>query len=762
MKNKFIYSAIIAGMSLFGCQSNNGTVNSGWKSYSQDPVIEYKVDSLLALMTLEEKIGQMAQFSGHTNLTGPATGDDFREYVDKGLVGSIFNVFSVDALRKIQEYAVEKSRLNIPVLFAADVIHGYKTTFPIPLAESCSWDLELMEQSARTAAIEATADGISWNFAPMVDIARDPRWGRVMEGAGEDPYLGSLVASARVKGFQGISSYKDLAQTNTLIACAKHFAAYGAAEAGRDYNTVDISDHRLRETYFPPFEAAIDAGVASFMTAFNEIAGVPCTGSKYLYTDVLRDEWDFRGMVVTDYTAIEEMIDHGSAKDLKEAGMQSVNAGIDMDMKSMAFTKHLEELVKEGKVAESTIDRAAARILEMKFMLGLFEDPFKYFNEERAKEMVGNPAHLDQALEVTQRSIVLLKNKDQVLPVNPQNKKRVALIGPMVKERNSLNGEWAIRGDRNESITLYEGLMDRYAKSSVSFSYAKGCGLDEEDDMKGLNEAMRVATSSDVIVLALGEDYNWSGEAACRTNLKLPKPQLRLMKALKKTNKPIVLVLFNGRPLDLSWEDENVDAIVEAWYPGTMAGLAVADVLSGAYNPSAKLTLTFPRNIGQIPIYYNHKNTGRPYIDGSGADYLSSYRDVPNSPLYPFGYGLSYTNFEYKSLKLSATSLNEDGKIEVTAEVENTGHYAGEEIVQLYIQDVSASVTRPVKELKGFEKIHLEMGESQIVNFTIDRSTIEFLGLNKQSIVEPGKFRLWIGSHSADEVLSAEFELIME
>lgn len=758
MKNRFVYSVIVAGTLLIGCKTNTKQ-NSEWKSYSQDQIIEKKVDSLLSIMTLEEKIGQMAQFSGHTNLTGPATGDDFREYVDKGLVGSIFNVFSVKALRQIQEYAVEKSRLKIPVLFAADVIHGYKTTFPIPLAESCSWDMELMENSARTAAIEATADGICWNFAPMVDIARDPRWGRVMEGAGEDPYLGSLIASARVKGFQGINTYRDFTNPNTMIACAKHFAAYGAAEAGRDYNTVDISDHRLRETYLPPFKASVDAGVGSFMTAFNEIAGIPCTGSKYLYTDILRDEWDYRGMVVTDYTAIEEMIDHGFAKDLKEAGMLSVNAGIDMDMKSMAFTKHLEELVKEGKVDELVVDRAAARILEMKFMLGLFDDPYKYLDEERANKLVGNTEHLDQALKVSQRSIVLLKNQDQVLPLKPEIRKRVALIGPMIKERNSLNGEWAIRGDRNESITLFEGLNDRYENSEVIFSYAKGCSLGDKDDMNGLKEATGLAAKSDVIVLALGEDYNWSGEAACRTNIKLPEPQLHLLKALKKTNKPIVLVLFNGRPLDLSWEDENIEAIVEAWYPGTMAGLAVADVLSGAYNPSAKLTMTFPRNIGQIPIYYNHKNTGRPYVDGSGVDYLSSYRDVPNSPLYPFGYGLSYTNFKYQNLQLSSSEFNKQGNIKVSAEIKNIGNYAGEEVVQLYIQDITASVTRPVKELKGFKKIYLEKGESKVVNFTIDKSTVEFLGMDNKLIAEPGKFNLWIGSHSADETLKSEFKM---
>ncbi|WP_255433946.1 glycoside hydrolase family 3 N-terminal domain-containing protein [Carboxylicivirga sp. M1479] len=747
-------------MSLLGCDSQKEPSKRGWESYSQDPVIEHKVDSILSLMTIEEKVGQLGQFSGHTDLTGPATGDDFRTYVDKGLVGSIFNVFGVEALTQIQKHAIEKSRLNIPLLFAADVIHGYKTIFPIPLAESCSWDLALMEKTARAAALEATSDGISWNFAPMIDVARDPRWGRVMEGAGEDTYLGSLVAAARVTGFQGIKDYSDFSDPNTLMACAKHFVAYGAAEAGRDYNTVDVSDHRLRETYFPPFEAAVEAGVASFMTAFNEVFGVPCTGSKYLYTDVLRDEWGFKGMVVTDYTAILEMIDHGFSEDLKEAAMQSINAGIDMDMKSMAFSKHLAELVKEGKVPESAINQAAARVLEMKFLLGLFDNPYKYLDHDRANKWVSHPDHYKLALEAAKRSIVLLKNDDHILPMLPNKMKQVALIGPMIKERSSLNGEWAIKGDRNESITLYEGLMQEYSKSKVSFSYAKGCGLEDEDDMKGLNEAIRIAQNSDVILLGLGENYHWSGEAASRTNIKLPEPQLKLMKALKKTNKPIILVLFNGRPLNLSWEDDNIEAIVEAWYPGTMAGEAVANVLSGKYNPSAKLTLTFPRNVGQIPIYYNHKNTGRPYVEGSGADYRSSYRDVQNSPLYPFGYGLSYSTFEYSDLKLSTNTIFLDGEIKISLEVKNKSGMAGEEIVQLYIQDVAASVTRPVKELKDFKKIHLEKGESKNVTFSINKKSLTFLGQDKTPIVEPGKFRLWVGQHSADERLNAEFELL--
>ncbi|BDD06727.1 beta-glucosidase BglX [Aureibacter tunicatorum] len=745
------------------CSSDNkqsSAISSGWKSYSQDQKIEYKVDSVLALMTLEEKIGQMTQFSGHGTPTGPEIGDEFKQYLEKGWVGSMFNVWGASGLRKMQDQALEHSRLKIPLLFAGDVIHGYRTTFPIPLAEACSWDLELMEKSARIAAKEATSAGISWTFAPMVDISRDARWGRVIEGAGEDPYLGSLVAKARVKGFQGIEDYTDFADEFTMIACAKHFAAYGAAEAGRDYHTVDVSDRTLREIYFPPFQAAIDAGVATFMTAFNEISGVPCTGSKYLYTDVLRDEWDFRGMVVTDYTAINEMIDHGYAKDLKEAAYKTLDAGIDMDMTGAAYVQHVKQLYEEGKITVRQINQATARILELKFMLGLFDDPYKYIDENREKKWVGHPEHMKEARLNAQKSLVLLKNDKDLLPLDENKKQSIALIGPMVKERESLNGEWAIQGDRNESVTFFEGMTERYKNTKVTFNYAKGCDLLGENGKNGFKEAIDAARKSDVIYAAMGEDFNWSGEAASRTNITLPEPQRELLKELKKLNKPIVLVLFNGRPLDLSWEDEHVDAILEAWYPGTMAGHAVADVISGDYNPSAKLTMSFPRNVGQCPIYYNTKNTGRPWDENDPQDYRSSFIDTNIWPLYPFGHGLSYTHFEYNNLEISSESIKKEEQLIASIDITNSGEFDGEEIVQLYIQDISASVTRPIRELKGFEKITLKRGETKNVKFTIGENDLKMLSLKNEWIAEPGMFKIWIGKDSRDNKNSAMFELL--
>ncbi len=758
ISNSRVPALILAGgLAFAACNSAEQKVPMDWQSYSQDATIENKVDSLLSLMTLEEKIGQMTQFAGQGAVTGPEIGDEFKAYLEKGLVGSMFNVFGAKGLRQLQEQAMEKSRLRIPILFAADVIHGYETTFPMPLAESCSWDLELMEESARIAAEEATAAGISWTFAPMVDISRDARWGRVMEGAGEDPYFGSLVAKARVRGFQGIENYQDFAKPNTMLACTKHFAAYGAAEAGRDYNTVDISERTLREVYLPPYQATLEAGVATFMTAFNEVEGVPSTGNKYLYTDILREEWGFRGMVVTDYTAINEMMAHGYAVDLAQAAERAANAGIDMDMNGAAYAENLKGLVASGQVSETTINRAAARVLELKFLLGLFDDPFRYMDEERERTVIGKPEFLEAAHRGAQRSMVLLKNENNILPLAKDQAKKVALIGPMIQERMSLNGEWAIRGDRNKSVTLFEGLTQKYKGSKVKFNYAKGCDLLGQEGTKGFAEALRVARQSDVIIFGGGEDFNWSGEAASRTEIKLPAPQQDLLKALKKLGKPIVLVAVNGRPLNLSWEDENVDAILEAWYPGTMAGHAVADILSGDYNPSAKLTMTFPRNVGQIPIYYNHKNTGRPLDPNNWADYKSSYLDVPNSPLYPFGHGLSYTSYAYSDLEISQSSFAKGGKITASVKVKNTGKYDGEEIVQLYIHDQVASVTRPVKELKGFQKVRLKKGEEQTVKFEIDESTITFLGLDKQPTVEAGTFDLWIGASSADEQNHIQF-----
>jgi beta-glucosidase len=758
---------------LVSCGNIESTGNAPqWKSYSGDPVIERKVDSVLNLMTLEEKIGQMNQYSGNFAVTGEVAETKAGEYLKKGMIGSTFNTFGADHIRMLQEQNLKYSRLKIPMLFAADVIHGLETTFPIPLAEACSWDLELMEQSARIAAEEATASGIAWNFAPMIDIARDPRWGRVMEGAGEDPYLGSLVARARVKGFQGIETYKDFSKINTMMATSKHFVGYGAAQAGRDYHSVDMSVRTLHETYLPPFKAADDEGVTSFMTAFNDLNGVPCTGNKYLFKEILRDQWGFGGMVVTDYTAIQEMVAHGFARDLKHATELAIDAGIDMDMISEGFVTCLKELVEEGKVSEKQIDVAVSRILEMKFLLGLFDDPFKYCDAERQKKTVMNPEYLKAAREVAQRSIVLLENKNNVLPLEKDEPKRVALIGPFVKERESLNGEWAIKGDRSKSVTLMEGLQEKYRDSQVKFSYAQGTSLPVIDrttqkvstttvpDRSGFPEAINLARNSDVILVAMGEKYHWSGEAASRTDITLPGNQRELLKELKKTGKPIILVLFNGRPLDLSWEAENMDAIVEAWYPGTMAGHAVADVLSGDYNPSAKLVMTFPRNVGQIPIFYNVKNTGRPFDENNPADYRSSYIDSPNSPVYPFGYGLSYTSFEYTNAMISSKKLERGGDLTVSVDVTNTGNMDGEEVVQLYIHDKVGSVVRPVKELKGFKKIHLKKGETKAVEFTIDEEMLKMYNIDMEWVAEPGEFEAWIGASSADESNHLEFSLV--
>ncbi|GJM64032.1 beta-glucosidase BglX [Persicobacter diffluens] len=754
---KFIFNMGIFVLLAFCASAQKSATESGWKSYTNDPATIEKVDDLIRQMTLEEKIGQMTQFAGQGAVTGPEIGDEFKTYLEKGMVGSMFNVFGAEGLRQLQEQAMSKSRLKIPILFAADVIHGYETTFPMPLAESCSWDLDLMEKSARIAAEEATAAGISWTFAPMVDVGRDARWGRVMEGAGEDVFLGEAIAKARVKGFQGINSWQDFAKPNTMLACAKHFVAYGAAEAGRDYNTVDVSRHTLFETYFPPFEACIVSGVATFMTSFNEIAGVPATGNKYLYTDILRDQWDFRGMVVTDYTAINEMIDHGYAADLQEAALKSAQAGIDMDMNGAAFVQHLKTLYDQGKISEEQINIAAARVLEMKVMLGLFEDPFRYMDPEREKATIGKPEYLEEARKGAQRSIVLLKNEGDILPLQKTDGEKIALIGPMIKERNSLNGEWAIRGNREESVTIFEGLQEKYQDSGMEFLYAKGCDLLNEEKEQGFEEALNIAKQADKIIVAMGEDFNWSGEAASRTNIQLPVPQRKLLMELKKTGKPIILIVLNGRPLNLSWEDENLQAIVEAWYPGTMAGHAIADIISGDYNPSAKLTMSFPRNVGQCPIYYNAKNTGRPLDPNQWADYKSSYLDVPNSPLYVFGHGLSYTTFEYSGLSLSRKTFSAGGEIEASITIKNTGNHDGEEIVQLYLHDQAASVTRPVKELKGFDKVFLKKGESRTVTFTIDESLISFYNSDLKWGSEAGKFDLWIGKSSADESQHVEF-----
>lgn len=760
MKKRQSLAGVLTGIALTATLGSCHAAGSkGWRSFSGDAAIEHRVDSVLSLMTLEEKIGQMAQYSCNWDITGPVMTDDFEPLLKKGLVGSIFNAFTVDGVRKLQETALAESRLKIPVLFGYDVVHGFRTIFPMPLAEACSWDLERMRKSAAIAAEEASAEGIHWTFAPMVDIARDARWGRVMEGAGEDPYLGSRIAEARVAGFQGGHDWRTLDERHTVLACCKHFAAYGAAEAGRDYNTAELSENTLRNFFLPPYEAAKEAGVATFMASFNEIDGVPSTGNRRLMTDLLRGEWGFDGFVVTDYTGINELVAHGVAKDEKAAGELAANAGIDMDMTGAVFSKYLLQSVKEGKVSEEIIDRAVCRILEMKFLLGLFDDPYRYLDNRREKETIGKPAFLQEARESAARSIVLLKNESHFFPIAKDKPLTVALIGPMVKDKINQNGEWAGQGDRKKSVSLFEGLTEKYAGTPVRFVYAEGCDLTTGNEA-GFAAALATARSADVVLAAMGEDFNWSGEAACRTNIHLPGAQQALLKALKKTGKPVGLVLMNGRPLDLSWEDAHLDAILEAWYLGTMAGHGIADVISGDYNPSGRLTLSFPRNVGQLPIYYNHKATGRPVPpEAPETDYKSTYLDAPNTPLYPFGYGLSYTTFAIEGLRLDKSLLPRGKKLTVSAEVSNTGKTDGETVVQLYIRDLVGSVTRPVKELKGFEKVALKAGEKKTVTFTVDEDLLAFYGLDGEKKAEPGDFRLWVGLHAADESNAGAFTL---
>lgn len=756
MKKLFFTAACFSAMLL---SAANKPSNVKWKSFSGDKKIEYRVDSLLRLMTLDEKIGQMTQFSCNWGITGPIMADDFEPYLKKGLVGSIFNASTVKGIRQLQEMAISSSRLRIPVLFGLDVIHGYRTIFPMPLAEACSWDLKTMKKTAAIAAREASSDGIHWTFAPMVDIARDARWGRVMEGAGEDPYLGSMVAKARVEGFQGGNDWRSLQRPNSVMACCKHFAAYGAVEAGRDYNSAELSENTLRNFYLPPYEAAKEAGVATYMASFNEIGGVPSTASRFLMTDILRKEWGFKGFVVTDYTGINELVPHGVAANEKEAGELAANAGIDMDMTGAVFIKYMKKSVAEGKVSVATLDNAVRRILEMKFILGLFDNPYKYLDEERAKANQLQPEFMQVAREASAQSVVLLKNKNDFFPIDKNKTVTVALVGPFVKDKTNLNGEWAGLGDRSKSVSLYDGLMAKYAGTNVKFVYAEGAGLDKTDEAK-IAEAVAVASKADVVLAAMGEDFNWSGEAACRTNIKLPEGQLNLLKALKNTGKPVGLVVVSGRPLDLSWEDENVDAIMEAWYLGTQSGNGLADVISGDYNPAGRLVMSFPRNVGQAPIYYNHKNTGRPLsAERPKEDYKSSYLDVPNTPLYPFGYGLSYTTFTVNNLKLSKNSFTAKDKLVITADVRNDGKRDGESVVQLYVRDLVGSVTRPVKELKGFEKVALKAGEKKQVTFTLTTKDLAFYGLDMKKKAEAGDFKLWVGQNSADESNMASFTL---
>ncbi len=732
-----------------------------------DKAMNDYIDKLMKKMTLEEKIGQMNLPSIGFDVTGPVVSEGVEEKIAKGLVGGVFNTYTPKAVRKLQEMAVNQSRLKIPLIFGYDVIHGHRTVFPIPLGLSASWNMDLVKRTAQAAALEASADGLNWTFSPMVDIARDPRWGRVSEGAGEDPYLGGQVAKAMVDGYQG-NGYKN---ADRVMSCVKHFALYGGAEAGRDYNTVDMSRIKMYNEYLPPYKAAVDAGAASVMSSFNEVEGMPSSGNKWLMTDLLRKEWGFKGFICTDYTAINEMIAHGVGDEAKVAEL-AFNAGIDMDMVGELFIKYGTELVKSGRVKESQIDAACHRVLEAKYKLGLFEDPYRYLNETRAKEQLQSADKIALSTEAAEKSMVLLKNTNNLLPLSTD--KKIAFIGPLVKDHRHLIGSWSGAGSWDNTVSLWDALEKKFG--SDKFAYAKGCNIiDDEALIKRLNkdggmleldkkspteliaEAVETANKSDVVVAVLGEPFCVSGEASSRSTIGLFDNQVELLKALKKTGKPIVLVVENGRPLTLSWEDENMDAILEAWHGGTTAGAAMEKVLFGEVNPSGRLSMTFPRSLGQVPIYYNHKNTGRPY--DANEKYRSKYLDISNDPLYPFGYGLSYTSFDYSEPKLSSNKIKASEELSVSSTVTNKGKVAGVETVQLYIRDMIGSSTRPVKELKKFEQIELKPGESKTVTFKLSKDDLSFYNADLKFVVEPGEFKVYVGPNSRD-AKETSFELV--
>lgn len=745
------------------------TVLLSYPSFSQNDITA-KAKALMAKMTLEEKIGQLNLIiPGGAAITGSVVSTDVESKIKKGLVGGLFGITSPEKVRKVQDLAVKNSRLHIPMIFGLDVIHGHKTIFPIPLGLSASWDLGLIEQSARIAATEATADGLNWAFSPMVDIARDARWGRISEGSGEDPYLGGEIAKAMVRGYQGT----DLSKNNTLMACVKHFALYGGAEAGREYNTVDMSRIKMYEYYLPPYKAAVDAGAGSMMSSFNEIDGVPATGNKWLLTDLLRKEWGFKGFVVSDYTSLNEMIAHGVG-DLQTVAAQALKAGLDMDMVGEGMLTTLGKSIKEGKVSVADVDKACLRILEAKFKLGLFDDPYRYIDESRPAKDILTAANRQAARNIAAHSMVLLKNNNQVLPLKKSG--TIALVGPLADNRRNMLGTWVVAGDWKQSVSVLEGIKN-VAGNSVNIISAKGAnitddtafflkrvnalGVEAEIDPRSpaemINEAVAAANKADVVVAVVGESSNMSGESSSRADISIPASQQALLKALAQTGKPLVVVLFNGRPLTLTWENDHATAILDAWAPGTEAGNAIADVLFGNYNPSGKITATFPRSVGQIPIYYNHKNTGRPFNANDFPKFKSNYLDESNDPLYPFGYGLSYTSFEYSPVKLSKTNLKGEEKLTATVTLKNTGKYAGEEVVQLYISDPVASVTRSVKDLKGFQKVNLQPGESKEISFHVTTEQLSFFNSNLKKVWEPGKFVIQIGTNSSD-VQAAEVQ----
>jgi len=764
MKNKFLFTSI-ASITFALFLPNVSVAQKKSKTTQKKLPLEQRVDSLMTLMTLEEKIGQMNQYNGFWEVTGPVPKDGVAakkyDHLKKGWVGSMLNVLGVKDVKALQKIAVEESRLHIPLLFGYDVVHGYQTISPIPLAESASWDLEAIRKSAEIAAEESAAVGLNWTFAPMVDITRDARWGRVMEGAGEDPFLGSKIAYARVKGFQG-ESYS----TKTILACAKHFAGYGFAESGRDYNTVDVGISTLHNVILPPFKAAVDAGVGTFMNSFNDLNGIPATGNAFLQREILKGNWNFKGFMVSDWGSIGEMVAHNHAKDGKQAAEFAINAGSDMDMESYLYVEHLSALVKEGKVKENLIDDAVRRILRIKFEMGLFEDPYKYCDEKREKATVGKKEFHDGVLDVAKKSIVLLKNDNELLPLKKSGQK-IVLIGALASDKSSSLGGWRGNSKDGSAVSVLEG-MQKYSGNTLT--YEKGVqvaigtpvfGLETKintTDKTGINEAVAAAKNADVIVMVLGEVGFQTGEGRSRTNIDLPGLQQELLEAVYAVNPNIVLVLNNGRPLTIPWAAKNIPSIVEAWQLGTQSGNAIAQVLYGDYNPSGKLPMSFPRSVGQLPIYYNHKSTGRPEDKGQEV-FWSHFGDEKNTPLYPFGYGLSYTKFEYSNLRLSASSLSPNQKITVSFDLKNTGKVEGKEVTQMYIQDLFGSSTRPVRELKGFEIISLKPNETKSVRFEIDPKLLEYYTANNKWETEEGDFKVFIGG-SSDATMTADFKYV--
>jgi beta-glucosidase len=729
--------AVLSISPFFGASSQPRTVRD----------VEQQINALLRRMTLEEKLGQLQQLDGEANGNYRP---EHRDLARTGLLGSTLNVRGAQRTNELQRIAAEESRLKIPVLFGFDVIHGYRTIFPVPLGEASSWDPAVAERSASIAAAEARAAGVHWTFAPMVDIARDARWGRIVEGAGEDPYLGSMMARARVRGFQG----RDYSAPDKVLACAKHWVAYGAAEGGRDYNTTDMSETTLREIYFPPFKAAVDEGVGTFMSAFNDLNGVPASANPFTLTKVLRGEWKFDGFVVGDYTAVQELMQHGVAANEAEAAQLALNAGVDMEMVSRLYNKHGAELLRTGQVSQTTIDEAVRRILRIKFRLGLFEHP--YADESRERAVVFSAANVAAARDTASRSMVLLKNDGNVLPIS-KNIKSIAVIGPLADDQVDMLGPWNGDGNAADVVTLLAGIKAKAPPSTKIVRYAKGCDI-EGDSTQGFDEAVLAARASDVVVVAVGESAAMSGEASSRSSLDLPGRQLDLVKALQATGKPVVVVLMNGRPLTINWIAQNSAAILETWFAGTQAGNAIADVLFGDVNPGGKLPVTFPRSVGQEPLYYNHMNTGRPPDPNS--KWTSKYLDIPWTPLFPFGYGLSYTQFRLSNLQVSAPRIRPDGRVTVSVEVENVGARAGDEVVQLYIRDVAASVTRPVRELKGFQRVTLPPGTKRRLEFNLGPEQLGFYNREMRFVVEPGEFKVMVGNSSADpHELVASFEV---